>query len=257
VRGRVLGLGALLDVCVILYPAIDILGGCAVRLRKGDFAQSKVYDEDPLAAARAWVSEGAQRLHVVDLDGAREGAPANLEHVSRITSELGVRVQLGGGLRSTEAIAKALEAGVSRVILGTAAFTDPELLEEALETHGPERVMVSVDARSGRVVTEGWTKATDISVNDVLGELKRRGVSELLYTSVDRDGMLEGVDAQEARAVAEAADGASLIYSGGVGSLEDLRALASLGAVSLAGVIVGKALYEGRFSFADGRAALE
>ena len=197
--GSVLELGALLGVCVILYPAIDILGGSAVRLRKGDFAQSKVYDEDPLAAARAWVQEGAQQLHVVDLDGAREGAPANLEHVSRITRELGVRVQLGGGLRSPEAITRALEAGVARVILGTAAFTDPELLDEALAAHGPERVMVSVDARSGRVVTEGWTKSTDISVDDVLGELKRRGVRELLYTSVDRDGMLEGVDAQEAR----------------------------------------------------------
>jgi phosphoribosylformimino-5-aminoimidazole carboxamide ribotide isomerase len=245
---------------VILYPAIDILDGCAVRLRKGDFSDSKVYDEDPLAAARAWVQAGARHLHVVDLDGARAGHPSNLEHVRRITQELGVSVQLGGGLRSPDAIASALGAGVSRVILGTAAFNDPALLEQALGQHGPERVMVSVDARGGRVVTEGWTKATEIGASQVVADLTARGVRELLYTSVERDGMLEGVSADEvlgvASAAADAAAAAHLIYSGGVGSLDDLRLIASLDAPSLAGVIVGKALYEGRFSFADGQALL-
>jgi phosphoribosylformimino-5-aminoimidazole carboxamide ribotide isomerase len=241
---------------VILYPAIDILGGCAVRLRKGDFAQSKVYDEDPLAAAREWVKAGAGHLHVVDLDGAREGRPANLDHVRRIARELEASVQLGGGLRSADAIASALDAGVTRVILGTAAFTDAALLDRVLGEHGPERVMVSVDARSGRVVTEGWTKATELDVAAVIAELMRRGVRELLYTSVDRDGMLEGVAAEEALTAAAAADGAHVIYSGGVGSLADLRLLASLEAPSLVGAVVGKALYERRFSFADGQRAL-
>jgi phosphoribosylformimino-5-aminoimidazole carboxamide ribotide isomerase len=241
---------------VILYPAIDILGGCAVRLRKGDFAQSKVYDEDPLAAARAWVRAGARHLHVVDLDGAREGRPSNLDHVRRITDELESSVQLGGGLRSADAISAALDAGVSRVILGTAAFSDASLLDRALAEHGPERVMVSVDARSGRVVTEGWTKATELDVAAIIAELVSRGVRELLYTSVDRDGMLEGVAAEEVLAAAAAAAGASLIYSGGVGSLEDLRLLAALDAPSLAGAVVGKALYEGHFGFAEGQQAL-
>lgn len=246
---------------MILYPAIDILDGCAVRLRKGDFGERKVYDEDPLAAAREWVRQGASHLHVVDLDGARDGRPSNLEHVRRIARELDVSVQLGGGLRSAEAIAEALTAGVSRVILGTAAFTDPALLERALREHGPERVMVSVDARSGRVVTEGWTKATDIDVATIVAELVQRGVRLLLYTSVDRDGMLEGVAREEvldvARAVERTAHDAQLIYSGGVGSLEDLRLLASLPAPRLAGVIVGKALYEGRVGLAEGARALE
>jgi phosphoribosylformimino-5-aminoimidazole carboxamide ribotide isomerase len=241
---------------VILYPAIDILGGCAVRLRKGDFADSKVYDQDPLAAARAWVQAGAEHLHVVDLDGAREGHPVNLGHVRRITDELAVRVQLGGGLRSSAAISSALDAGVSRVILGTAAFTDPALLERALGEHGPEQVMVSVDARGGRVVTEGWTKASEADAPRIVAEAIERGVRELLYTSVDRDGMLEGVSAEEVQSVTAAAAGASLIYSGGVGALADLRLLASLHAPSLVGVIVGKALYEQRFTFAEGRAAL-
>ena len=245
---------------MVLYPAIDILDGCAVRLRKGDFAERKIYDEDPLAAARAWVAQGARHLHVVDLDGARDGRPANLAHVRRIARELEASVQLGGGLRTDEAIAEALEAGVSRVILGTAAFTDPALLERALAEHGAERVMVSVDARSGRVVTEGWTKATDIDVAAIVAELLARGVRRLLYTSVDRDGMLEGISAEEVLGVARAvgrAEGAQLIYSGGVGALADLRLLASLEAPSLAGVIVGKALYEGRFSLAEGRDAAE
>ena len=146
------------------------------------------------------------------------------------------------------------------MILGTAAFTDPALLERALAEHGAERVMVSVDARSGRVVTEGWTKATDIDVAAIVAELLARGVRRLLYTSVDRDGMLEGISAEEVLGVAsavEGAEGAQLIYSGGVGALADLRLLASLEAPSLAGVIVGKALYERRFSLAEGRAAVE
>jgi phosphoribosylformimino-5-aminoimidazole carboxamide ribotide isomerase len=241
---------------VILYPAVDILGGCAVRLRKGDFAASKLYDQDPLAAARSWVQAGATHLHVVDLDGARAGHPVNLQHVQRITSELRVPVQLGGGLRSREAVRAALAAGAERVILGTAAFADADLLHQALGEHGSRRVMVSVDARGGQVVTEGWTKHTEIGVTRVLASVTEQGVRELLYTNVDRDGMLEGVGLDEVAAAAEAARGGHLIYSGGVGSLEDLRSLASLEAPSLVGVVVGKALYEGRFTVAEGQAAL-
>lgn len=239
-----------------LYPAIDILGGNAVRLVRGDFEERTVYDRDPLEAARRWVEEGAKHLHVVDLDGAREGSPQNVEHVRRIADQLRIPVQLGGGLRSAEAIAAALDAGAARVILGTAALTDPELLEGALAEHGPERIMVSVDARGGRVVTDGWKRATEQGVEALIAAMLGRGVRELLYTNVDRDGMLEGIGEQDVLAAATAAGDAHLIYSGGIGSLEDLRLLASLEAPSLAGVIVGKALYEERFTVAQAQETL-
>jgi phosphoribosylformimino-5-aminoimidazole carboxamide ribotide isomerase len=238
-----------------LYPAIDIMGGAAVRLTKGEFDAKKVYDEDPLSAARRWVGEGADHLHVVDLDGARAGQPVNLEHVRRIAGELGVPTQLGGGLRTLEAISEALGAGVQRVVLGTAAFTDPDLLERALAAHGPERVVVSVDVRGGRVTTAGWTETTEATAAQVVKSLHERGVVELVYTNVDRDGMLEGPDLEEVRAVARAVRG-RVVYSGGIGSLADLEGLAALAQESLAGVIVGKALYEGRFTVAQARAAL-
>lgn len=238
-----------------LYPAIDILDGSAVRLVRGDFDERKVYDEDPLAAARRWVQAGATCLHVVDLDGARAGQPRNLEHVRRIAGELDVPVQVGGGLRSTQDISAALKAGASRVILGTAAFTDPALLEWALEQHGAERVMVSVDVRGGLVTTRGWTESTTATPESVIADLQERGVSELLYTNVDRDGMLAGPDLREVRRVAGAVQG-SLIYSGGIGALADLEGLVELARTSLEGVIVGKALYEQRFTVAEALAAL-
>jgi phosphoribosylformimino-5-aminoimidazole carboxamide ribotide isomerase len=240
---------------VKLYPAIDILGGNAVRLVRGDFAAKKVYDEDPLSAARAWTHAGARALHVVDLDGAKSGAPVNLEQLRRIVSELDVPVQYGGGLRSLDAVEDALRAGAARVILGTAALAEPELLREALETHGPARVLVSVDARGGRVASAGWTQNTGLSAEAVLERLQAAGVRELVYTNVDRDGMLEGPDLEEVGAVAASVRG-RLIYSGGIGALADLEGLAGLGQASLAGVIVGKALYEGRFTIAEAHAVL-
>lgn len=239
---------------MILYPAIDMLEGKAVRLLRGDFEAKKVYDEDPLVAASRWVREGAEHLHLVDLDGARAGAPVNLEHVRRITGELGVPVQLGGGLRTLEAIAEALQAGAARVILGTAAFTDPELLDESLR-EWPDRVMVSVDTRGGMVTTAGWTQTTELTAQAVIVQLQERGVERVVYTNVDRDGMLEGPDVQEIKGIAEAVQG-NLVYSGGIGALEDLEHLQSLGQASLRGVIVGKALYEGRFTVAEARAIL-
>jgi len=174
-----------------LYPAIDMLGGKAVRLVKGDFDAKKVYDEDPLSAASKWVREGAKRLHVVDLDGAKAGNPANLEHVGRIVGELGVPVQFGGGLRSLGAIEDVFAIGVERAILGTAAFTDEGLLEEALG-EWPGKVLVSVDVRGGRVATAGWTETIDGGAQEIIAGLAKHGAQELVYTNVDRDGMLEG-----------------------------------------------------------------
>jgi phosphoribosylformimino-5-aminoimidazole carboxamide ribotide isomerase len=245
---------------VNLYPAIDILGGNAVRLIKGDFDAKKVYDEDPLSAARGWTDEGALFLHVVDLDGAKTGRPVNVEHLRRIASELGVPVQYGGGLRTMQAVDEALAAGAARIIVGTAAFTDPGLLERVLERHGPERVMVSVDVRAGEVTIEGWTKAADVSVGEVFASLIERGVRELLYTNVDRDGMLEGPNLDDLVWAAKAAAEGHLIYSGGIGGLEDLEGLARRRAEAhlenLEGVIVGKALYERRFTVTEAQAAL-
>jgi phosphoribosylformimino-5-aminoimidazole carboxamide ribotide isomerase len=244
---------------VKLYPAVDMLGGSAVRLAKGDFDAKKVYDEDPLSAARAWVDAGARFLHVVDLDGARTGEPVNLPHLRRI-ADLGVPVQYGGGLRSLEALDDAREAGAQRVVLGTAALADPGLLDAALERHGPERVVVSVDVRGGAVVVEGWTKAADVDVEDVFARLIERGVRELAYTNVDRDGMLGGLKLDDLVWVARAAGRGHLLYSGGIGSLSDLEHLAKRRAEarldSLDGVIVGKALYEGRFTIGEAHTAL-
>lgn len=238
-----------------LYPAIDMLGGKAVRLVKGDFDAKKVYDEDPLSAASGWVEAGARLLHVVDLDGARDGAPVNLEHLRRIAGELGVPVQFGGGLRSLQAVSDAFDAGAERVILGTAAFTDPQLLEQSL-ARWAGRVLVSVDVRAGRVATAGWTETTELTAEDVVAKLWEQGASELVYTNVDRDGMLEGPDLREVSRVAQVVPG-SFVYSGGIGELSDLEGLAGLEASSLSGVIVGKALYEHRFTVAQALAALD
>jgi phosphoribosylformimino-5-aminoimidazole carboxamide ribotide isomerase len=240
---------------VNLYPAIDVLGGKAVRLVKGDFDAKKVYDEDPLGAAAGWVREGARFLHVVDLDGARAGAPVNLGHLRRIAGELGVPVQFGGGLRSLQAISDALEAGAERAILGTAAFGDPALLEQAL-ARWPGRVLVSVDVRGGRVATAGWTETIELGAEQVIERLWEQGAHELVYTNVDRDGMLGGPDLSEVARVAQAVRG-SIVYSGGIGELADLQGLAALQAPSLTGVIVGKALYERRFTVAEALAALD
>jgi phosphoribosylformimino-5-aminoimidazole carboxamide ribotide isomerase len=238
---------------VNLYPAIDILGGNAVRLVKGDFDAKKVYDEDPSSAAQAFKREGAGYLHVVDLDGAKSGTPENVVRMGTIAAELGLPVQYGGGLRTHEAVDAALAAGAWRVIIGTAVFTAPEVLAHALDTHGADRVVVSVDARGGLVATHGWLSTTDVPVGEAIARLRQQGVSHFVYTNIDHDGMLDGPDPDDAAAVAEAAGDGGLIMSGGVGTLEHLRSLAGL---PLDGVIVGKALYERRFTVAEAIAAL-
>jgi phosphoribosylformimino-5-aminoimidazole carboxamide ribotide isomerase len=239
---------------VILYPAIDILDGHAVRLVQGDFDQRTEYAADPLDAARGWAAAGAERLHVVDLDGARAGAPVNLEHVERIVADTGLPVQLGGGLRSAVAIAAAFGSGVQRVVLGTAAFADEALLSDALAEHG-DRIVVSVDVRGGMVSTAGWTQTGSLAAVAAVAALVQRGVRSFVYTDVDRDGMLGGLDLEALGRVADAVDG-DLLYSGGIGSLADLRALVELRHPRLAGVIAGKALYEHRFTIAEAKAVL-
>lgn len=239
-----------------LWPAIDIRGGRAVRLLQGDYDRETAYDADPADAARRWVEGGAEALHVVDLDGARAGAPANLEIVGRIAS-LGVPVQLGGGLRDRDTVETAFAAGAQRAVLGTAAQRDPDLLGELADLYG-ERIVASVDARGANVAVEGWERETSTSVAEAVERLGSRGVSTFVYTPVEVDGTLEGpgLDGLEPILDACARTGAGLVYSGGIGSLEDLVALRDLRAGSLVGVIVGRALYEQRFGIAEAIAAL-
>jgi phosphoribosylformimino-5-aminoimidazole carboxamide ribotide isomerase len=239
---------------MILLPAVDISGGKAVRLRQGRFDDETVYAEDPLEAARSFVEAGANFLHVVDLDGAREGEPVNLHHVERIASELDAAVELGGGLRSIASIRRALAAGAVRVVLGTAAFTDPDLLDEALSAF-TSRILVGVDVRGGLVSVSGWTKETQMRGDEAIKRLQSQGATRFAYTNVDRDGMLEGPDLDEVKRVSGFVRG-RFLYSGGIGSIEDLRALRELRLVNLAGVISGKALYEGRFTVGEGKEAL-
>ena len=239
---------------MILYPAIDILDAHAVRLVQGDFDQRTEYAADPLDAARAWVAAGAERLHVVDLDGARSGAPVNLEHVRRIVTDTALPVQLGGGLRSSSAISAAFAAGAERVVLGTAAFSNEGLLADAVAQYG-ERVVVSVDVRGGMVSTAGWTRTGSLDAVAAVAALVERGVRSFVYTDVDRDGMLGGLDLAAIERVSDAVEG-DLLYSGGIGSRADLEALVALRHPRLRGVIAGKALYEQRFSIAEAQAIL-
>ncbi|HKG34971.1 MAG TPA: 1-(5-phosphoribosyl)-5-[(5-phosphoribosylamino)methylideneamino]imidazole-4-carboxamide isomerase [Solirubrobacterales bacterium] len=239
---------------MILYPAIDIRGGKAVRLIQGDYERERAYDDDPVVAARRWADGGARWLHVVDLDGARAGEPVNLEHVRRIVAAVGVPVQLGGGLRDSKKVEEAFSSGAERVVLGTAAVRDPEMAGAIAAAHG-DRVVASVDARSGKVAAEGWTESSELGTAEVVAALSDRGIRRFVYTPVDVDGLMEGPDLDSLREVAEATDG-ELIYSGGVGSLEDLRTLAGIDVENLGGVIVGRALYEQRFSIAEGLTAL-
>ncbi|HUA04618.1 MAG TPA: 1-(5-phosphoribosyl)-5-[(5-phosphoribosylamino)methylideneamino]imidazole-4-carboxamide isomerase [Solirubrobacteraceae bacterium] len=240
---------------MILLPAIDILDGKAVRLTRGEFDQSTVYDADPLDAARRWVDEGARRLHIVDLDGARSGAPVNLQHVRRIASEVEVPIQVGGGMRSIESVRQVIGAGATRVVIGTAAYTDIDFLDEVV-AELEDRVVVSIDARAGKLAGAGWTEQTDIPIEAVIERLGARGVQRYVYSSIDRDGMLGGPDLDGARRVAEAVRG-TYAYSGGVSTLEDLGALVELRQVNLRAVVVGKALYERRFTVAEAQAVLD
>lgn len=240
---------------MILMPAVDIRDGRAVRLRQGQFDDETVYADDPLDAARRFAAAGAKFLHVVDLDGAREGRPVNLAHLERIVNGIGIPVQYGGGLRSIDSIKAALKAGAGWVVIGTAAYTDPDFLLEAVQSYAP-RLIVAADVRGGKVSVSGWTEETDVTPEGLIDRMQDKGVTKFIYTNADRDGLLEGVSLDEVRRISEVVRG-RFIVSGGVGSLEDLRALRDLGLANLMGVIVGKALYEGRFTVAEALAELD
>jgi phosphoribosylformimino-5-aminoimidazole carboxamide ribotide isomerase len=239
---------------VILYPAIDIRGGQAVRLLQGDYERETIYDADPVDAAARWAGEGAEFLHVVDLDGAKAGVPQNLEAVRRIAAAVPCPIQVGGGLRDAAAVAAVLEAGAERVVIGTAALRDPKLLDAVVAEHG-ERVVVSVDARGGKVSLSGWTETTDRDVADAVAELGQRGVVRFLCTEIDVDGTMEGPATAELNRIATTTD-AQIIASGGVGTLAHLQGLAENAAPNIEGAIVGKALYERKLTVAEAIAVL-
>ena len=237
-----------------LYPAIDILGGKAVRLRRGSYDESTIYEDSPLTAARSWAQAGAGVLHVVDLDGARSGAPVNLASVAEITAAVDLPLQLGGGLRSESAVDAALEAGATSVILGTAALRNSELLDRLLARH-PDNVIVSVDSRAGIAAVAGWEQSGEIDALSALAALEKRGVQRLIVSDIEVDGTMEGPNLEQIVASGEVLS-IPFIYSGGVGTLADLEAIAASAPPNLQGVIVGKALYDGAFTIGQAQTAL-
>ncbi len=226
-----------------LYPAIDLKGGRCVRLLRGEMDAATVYNDDPADQARRFRRDGFRWLHVVDLDGAFAGASANGGAVSAILAATEARVQLGGGVRDRAGVERWLEAGVARVILGTAAVRDPALVREAARTH-PGRIAVGVDVKDGKVATAGWLEASDLSAVDVARRFEDAGVAALIITDIGRDGTLEGVNVEATGALADAV-AIPVIASGGVASVSDLLALKARAGSPIAGAILGKSLYTG------------
>jgi phosphoribosylformimino-5-aminoimidazole carboxamide ribotide isomerase len=231
---------------MILYPAIDIRGGRCVRLVEGDFDRETSYDSDPSLAARRWVEAGAEWLHVVDLDGAVEGKPINGQAIAQIRAAVDVPIQLGGGLRRLTDLEDAFSAGVDRAILGTGALRDPELVISAVARWG-DRIAVALDARDGRLATDGWLGQTDVRAVEVAQRLAQSRVRHFVYTDIRRDGTLTGPNLQGLSELIDQID-ADVIASGGIASLEDITAVATIGAN---GAIIGRALYDGRIDLAE------
>lgn len=234
---------------MILYPAIDILDGRCVRMTAGDFATAEDVAPDPLSAAKRLVAEGAEWLHIVDLNGARTGRPENLGHIRAIANRSSVRIQAGGGIRDFDTAEAFAEAGVSRIVVGTAAVRDPELIGRLVDRHA-DGMAVAVDARNGYVAASGWTETTDVRASRLVQDLAVAGVPTIIYTNVSIDGTLQGVDLDGLEETARAFGG-DVIYSGGIGSLDDIRGIARLRHRGVRGAIVGRAIYNGRFTLRE------
>jgi len=234
---------------VILFPAIDLKNGLAVRLEQGDMARATVFNRDPAEQARIFAAQGFQYLHLVDLDGAFAGRPMNAAAVERILAAVQIPVQLGGGIRDRATIEAWLGKGVTRVIIGTAAVRDPALVKEAAGAF-PGRIVVGLDARDGKVAVDGWAATSELSAFELARRFEDAGVAAIVYTDVARDGMLKGLNLDATIALADAVS-IPVIASGGFASIDDVRALLTARAQKLAGAIVGRALYDGRLDAAE------
>jgi phosphoribosylformimino-5-aminoimidazole carboxamide ribotide isomerase len=234
---------------MLIIPAIDLRGGKVVRLFQGKFNQEKVYSADPVKVAKHWAKQGAKFLHIVDLDGASSGALKNIELVKKIIDQVGVGVEFGGGVRSMETISKLLSLGVSRVILGTRAASDAKFLKQAWKKFG-EKIIVSIDAKCGKVLTQGWNAQATKTTLVFAGQLKSLGFKQVIYTDISKDGTLTGPNISGIKELLTTT-GLTVIASGGVAQLKDLVKLEKLKKQGLSGVIVGKALYEGKFTLAQ------
>jgi phosphoribosylformimino-5-aminoimidazole carboxamide ribotide isomerase len=234
---------------VILFPAIDLKEGLAVRLEQGDMSRATVFHRDPAAQARVFEQQGFEYLHIVDLDGAFAGKPVNAAAVDRILESVSIPVQLGGGIRNTATVEAWLEKGVTRVIIGTAAVRDPPFVKQAARDY-PGRVAVGLDARDGKVAVEGWTETSQLSALDIASRCEDVGVAAIIYTDVTRDGMLKGLNLNATIALADAIS-IPVIASGGLASIDDIKALLEPRARKLEGAIAGRALYDGRLDAAE------
>ena len=237
-----------------ILPAIDLLDGACVRLHKGDYDQVTRFSEDPVAQALSWQSQGATRLHLVDLDGAKRGEPINDEAVRAITAALDIPVQLGGGVRSLERAEELIACGLDRVILGTVAIEQPELVQELAQRH-PGRIVVGIDANDGRVATRGWIEQSDVLATDLAQQFSAAGIAAIITTDIATDGTLAGPNLDALRTMAQCS-AVPVIASGGIGCMADLLALLPLEPLGVSGVIVGRALYDGRVALGEAIAAI-
>lgn len=234
-----------------VYPAIDMKGGKCVRLYQGDYDQETIYGDSPFEMAKKFANEGATWIHLVDLDGAKDGAKIHANEVIRIANELPVKVQIGGGIRSKEDVSYYLDNGVSRVIIGSLAISQPELVAELIEEYGGDRIVIGLDAKDGMVATHGWLETSGKSAVEVGQYFASKGAKHVIFTDIATDGTLQGPNLKANKELAEAT-GLSIIVSGGISSLEDIGAVAELAKISsVSGVITGKALYNNRFTLSD------
>lgn len=238
----------------MIIPAIDLRRGYCVRLLRGDPRKETVYSEDPVQVALEWEKLGARYLHIIDLDGAFCGKTANGKAIERIAAEIKVPFQLGGGIRTRKAVEDAFELGVTRVIIGTMAVSDPELLRELLNNHG-ERIVVGIDARNGKVAVNGWQKDTMVDATELALKMEEYGLKEIIYTDINRDGTQMGPNIESIQKMAAATD-LSIIVAGGITRAADLQELKKLPTGKIRGVIIGKALYSGKLTIADALAAV-
>ena len=235
---------------MVILPAIDLKDGKCVRLRQGRADDVTVYGDDPAAQAADWRSQGAEELHVVDLDGAFAGEPRHAEVIRRVIEAFGGPVEVGGGIRTPEALAAVVEAGATRAIIGSAALEDPEFLSASVEQYG-DKIAVGIDARGGFVQTKGWVETTAVKATDLAKAVAAAGVSTIIYTDTATDGMLQGPNLEQMAAICDAAPKCAITASGGISSPRDVAALMALGKPNLRAAIVGKALYDGRTSLAE------